>query len=139
MVLYVTLKVRKESYNIMSDFSNSLCRLISDRNISQSKLAEDLGLKPASVSRYCRGKQSPRDNVKEKIAEYFGVTVAEMLGGTDKPSRPEKDDGGNEDSASRIITLLPDLNIRELESVKSYADYLIQKKLYTEDITDNEK
>ncbi len=117
----------------MSSFSEKLQKMLSINKLSQRALAEELHITTASVSRYCSGEQIPRQNILQKIAEYFSVSVSYLLDdANDAPIQAADKSAANPSAV--IISLLPELKIKELESVKSYIDYLIQQKLYTEDI-----
>lgn len=63
----------------MSVFSDNLKRLLKQNNITQGRLARDLDLTTASISRYCSGEQIPRMDVLEKISSYFNVNVSDLF------------------------------------------------------------
>ena len=46
---------------------------------SQSEVAEAVGITQAALSMYERGERIPRDNVKIKLANYYGVSVAVLF------------------------------------------------------------
>ena len=46
---------------------------------SQGKIAEDIGITKSSWAMYEREERVPRDEVKVKIAAYFGRTVQEIF------------------------------------------------------------
>lgn len=48
-------------------------------NESQAKVASDLSISPAALSAYELGERSPRDEVKIRMAEYYGKTVQEIF------------------------------------------------------------
>jgi len=51
------------------------------RTISQSELAEKIGIPQATYNKYEMGKVPPNDKNKHKLAEYFGVEIYEICGG----------------------------------------------------------
>lgn len=55
------------------------------RNISQLKLAMDLGLNQNSISRYESGARQADYETLIRFADYFGVSVDYLLGRTEKP------------------------------------------------------
>ena len=55
------------------------------RNISQLKLAMDLGLNQNSISRYETGARQADYDLLIKIADYFDVSVDYLLERTDNP------------------------------------------------------
>ena len=42
---------------------------------SQLKVANDLGITKSALAMYERNKRVPRDEIKVRIADYYGVTV----------------------------------------------------------------
>lgn len=42
---------------------------------TQFKVAEDLGITKSALAMYERNERVPRDEIKVRIAEYYGVTV----------------------------------------------------------------
>ena len=46
---------------------------------SQSEVAEAVGITQAALSMYERGERIPRDNIKIKLANYYGVSVAALF------------------------------------------------------------
>lgn len=48
-------------------------------SMSQKDLAKDLHVSLSALGKYERGERTPRDNVKKRIAAYFGKTVQEIL------------------------------------------------------------
>lgn len=55
------------------------------RNISQTKLAIDLGLNQNSISRYENGEREADYATLIAIADYFGVSIDYLLGRTENP------------------------------------------------------
>lgn len=55
-------------------------RLIELRNdTSREKMANDLGISMSALAMYEQGNRIPRDEIKIKIALYFGKTVQEIF------------------------------------------------------------
>ena len=46
---------------------------------SQSEVAEALGLTAMAISGYERGERVPLDEIKVKLADYYGKTVQEIF------------------------------------------------------------
>ena len=46
---------------------------------TQAEIAADLGITKSSWAMYERGERTPRDEVKIRIASYFGTTVEELF------------------------------------------------------------
>lgn len=43
---------------------------------SKQEVAQALGVSFSSYVKYERGERTPKDSIKKRIAEYFGVTVS---------------------------------------------------------------
>ena len=56
-------------------FAKQLFCAMSDMGISQAELAKRIGKGKSSVSQYLSGKNVPKHDVQEKIAEVLGCTV----------------------------------------------------------------
>ena len=56
-----------------------LIELREQRGLNQAQLAEKLSISPSSVSTYEQGVKVPRDELKVKIAEFFGVSVLDLF------------------------------------------------------------
>lgn len=48
-------------------------------SMSQKDLAKELHVSLSALGKYERGERTPRDNVKKRIAAYFGKTVQEIF------------------------------------------------------------
>lgn len=62
-----------------------LKQLRRERNISQLKLAMDLGINQNTVSRYETGAYEADYGMLIKLADYFDVSIDYLLGRTDDP------------------------------------------------------
>lgn len=56
-------------------FATRLKMVMAEREVSQVELAAAIGKGKSSVSQYLSGKNVPKANVQEKIAEVLGCTV----------------------------------------------------------------
>lgn len=56
------------------------------KGVSQAAIADYLGIAPNSYSRYENGYRQPDLETLQKLADYFGVSVDELLGG--EPQQP---------------------------------------------------
>lgn len=60
-------------------FQLNLKRLRKINNISQERLANDLGYSKQAVSNWEQSKNLPSVEVMKKLAEYFNVTIDELI------------------------------------------------------------
>lgn len=56
---------------------SKLRRLRGDK--TQEEVADAIGVTKSAWAMYERGERTPRDEIKVKIAKYFGVTVEELF------------------------------------------------------------
>lgn len=61
-----------------------LTELRINRGLSQAQLADKLGISPSAMSAYEQGVRVPRDEVKVRIAEFFGVSILDVFYQTEK-------------------------------------------------------
>lgn len=59
-----------------------LKRLREQRHLSREKVADDLQLSYWAISKYETDKRSPDHSTLQRLANYFEVTVDELLGGS---------------------------------------------------------
>lgn len=80
----------------MAKFSEFLYRLRKEKNLTQSELAEKLGITNKAVSKWETGEAMPDTAQLLPLAEIFGVSVDELLRGERTVSKqtenPQKDD-----------------------------------------------
>lgn len=60
-------------------FYNNLCTLCVSKNISVAKVMHDLGFSSGTSTRWKQGTAQPSYKTLQKIADYFGVSVNELL------------------------------------------------------------
>ena len=63
-------------------FGQRLKRLREQRHFSREKVADDLQLSYWAISKYETDKRSPDHSTLQRFANYFEVTVDELLGGS---------------------------------------------------------
>jgi transcriptional regulator with XRE-family HTH domain len=60
-------------------FSSNLKSYMKEKNINRKKLSEDLSIKYSTLCEWLKGTMMPRSDALDKIADYFGVTTADLL------------------------------------------------------------
>ncbi|WP_432662550.1 helix-turn-helix transcriptional regulator [Wukongibacter baidiensis] len=63
-----------------SILGDRLKKLRKDKKITQKELAKILNIQNTTLSQYENGVNEPNDEMKVKIADYFGVTIDYLLG-----------------------------------------------------------
>lgn len=66
-------------------YATNLCDLMQSRGISPYKLAKEVGVHVSTVTNWKDGSNPKIEHVK-KVADYFGVTVDELLSEKDTTS-----------------------------------------------------
>ena len=64
----------------MHTFGERLKNLIDKNGLDQQKFAEIFNLSKQAVTGYVKNRRTPNDELKKKIADYFGVTVDYLVG-----------------------------------------------------------
>ena len=75
----------------MATFPTRIKEERTKKGLSQPQLAEDIGLTKQTISLWERGVRRPDFETMEKIADYFGVSLAYLIGSTDDPTVGEFD------------------------------------------------
>ena len=65
---------------------DNLFKMISERGISQSKLAENTSISTGNISDWKKGKSMPSAVKLDELATYFDCSVDYLLGRTDNPN-----------------------------------------------------
>lgn len=101
------------------EFGDKLRALRKQRGITQEQLAEILGVERSSVGKYeGKSKVIPSDDIKTRIAEYFGVSMDYLLGITDQPY-PVMRDVDRSSKKGILIDLSP---LPEMRSIPLLGD-----------------
>lgn len=105
-------------------FGDRLKMLRKSQHITQEQLAAAIGVERSSVGKYeGKDKVVPSDDVKARIAEFFGVSIDWLLDRTDDPTPPV-------DSQLSDIDFALSGEIRELsdDEKKDILDYVRFKR-----------
>lgn len=86
-------------------FYDNYVRLCNSINKKPSAVALEVGISKSIVSRWKNG-GGITDSTAQRIAEYFGVTVAELLGGNEQKNKPTTINGDELSEAERDFILL---------------------------------
>ena len=86
-----------------------------ERHLSQEKLAAELGVSRMTINNYENEKRAPDIDFVGHIAEYFGVTVGFMMGGTEyRYKQDEIVSLKRSETLFRIMEKLPQPEIQEM-------------------------
>ena len=69
-----------------------LKKLREENNISQEQLANKLNVSASSIGMYETDKREPSDEIKTKIAKFFGVSIDYLVGKSDIKNPEQQED-----------------------------------------------
>ena len=77
----------------MNDYSfgNFICRLRTEKGLSQSQLGDMMGVSNKAVSKWEMGVSKPRPAMLVSLASFFGLTVEELLAGERKAEAEQRE------------------------------------------------
>lgn len=113
----------------MSDFVKRLKKLMTEKNISQKKLAEMTGITQSSISDWVNGKYKPRQDKVYLLSESLKVSPAYLLGYSDDKNL----DQNIANNKSKIDRLYNQLNEEGKEKVITYTQDLVDSGKYSID------
>lgn len=109
----------------MGFYEKYLC-LCNSINKSPSAVALELKIGKPSVTRWKNG-ATPRDATVLKIADYFGVTVTELMAGVgEQENAPAAKGEGYDDKITRLYTQFPKLSDRQREIILGIVDEMLK-------------
>ena len=91
-------------------FYDSFTRLCEEKGYSPSKVLDALGISRGGLFRWKNGGE-PRNEYKKKIADYFGITVPELMSGKIESAPAETEADNEMDELLEEIRRRPDLKI----------------------------
>lgn len=102
-------------------FSEKLHELRIANNLSQKKLANDLGVAQSSINYWEKGQRDPSIMVVEKIAAYFQVNIDYLMGWDEQePTTLAAHFDGDEYTES------------ELEEIRQFAEFVKSRRKNTD-------
>ena len=89
----------------MSDMYNVITKYCESRRISGYRLCKDIGMQPSVLTDLKMGRQKSLNAANaQKVADYFGISVGELLGNEQKETPTPKSERNYEDE--RILDAL---------------------------------
>lgn len=104
------------------NFSQKLKLLRQEKNWTQEKLAEEIGVKRLAVSKYERGQSKPSAETLQKISEVFGVSIDYLLG--EEPKKMS-DTVINDKTLLEYVSEIEKMGEEEKNFVKFFLDAVI--------------
>ena len=98
-------------------FTKNLNRLIEQRDLTQTEIADAIGVSQQTFNTWCRGLAIPRMGKIQALADYFGVKKSDLL--EEKESKPVSP------FEVMLASTMSELNEEGREKVLEYAKYLV--------------
>lgn len=112
------------------NIAQSLKELMSERKLSNSKLAREIHVHTSTVGNWLDGKDVKAENL-ETLCEYFGCSL-DYLVGADGAKKAPTQEGEREVSDDDIMFALwgdsDDVGKDDLDDVKRYAAFVRERK-----------
>lgn len=95
--------------------SQNIQRYMAQKGISRTKLADDLGVKYTTLSDWVKGNSYPRIDKIEMMANYFGISKADLVEKPHKENEAAKtiaahiDEDTPEEEKQQIINFIENL------------------------------
>ena len=114
-------------------FAERLKELRKEHKITQEQLASIIGVERSSIGKY-EGKSRviPSDDIKRRIADYFGVSIDYLLGYTDTRTKLNAEDLS--DDEKYLVSMYRELTSAGQGLVVDYVHMILSKKDYRKEI-----
>ena len=107
-------------------FWDNLITLCVNRNISPSALTKELSISKGVVTKWRNG-STPHQTTLLKIANYFNVSVEELIS-EPKDTPPEEIPQGLDEKTAEILSMYSQLSDEQKKQALSYLEYLAQHR-----------
>ena len=109
----------------MADMYKKIDELLEKKGISGAKMSADLGMSRSFMTELRKGRaKSVKIETAQKIADYFGVTLGELLG--DEAGRPNLSDA---DIKFALFGGDGEITDEMLDEVRRFAQFVKQRNL----------
>lgn len=98
------------------NFKNKLNYYMQLNHKRQEDIVADLGINKSTISTWCRGQKMPRTATIQKLATYFGVTVADFL-----------NDNAKKELNTEILSILEKIPEQKKENALEYLKFLLSQ------------
>lgn len=116
-------------------FTENLNYCMTQKNYSAYRLSKIIGSTNQAVLNWQAGKAIPHAKTRQKVADHFGITLAE-LDGDELPVLPEEgvkeapatEGGGLSATVQELFDFIDTANDDELNELLRYAQFLMSKR-----------
>lgn len=92
---------------IKKDFGKRLAQLRKERQMTQDDLAAALRVSRSAIGMYEQGRREPDFEFLDTVADFFGVSIGFLVGGSDERGEYPRHDFWEEDQRDQIRRLSP--------------------------------
>lgn len=93
------------------------------KSVNQDTAAESCGISRIALARYETGQRTPRIEIVTRLADYYGVSVDYLLGGT-----ASDQDQPQEDARAEAKRLIEGLSDEQYKAALAYIKFLEAQK-----------
>ena len=108
-------------------FWKNLCMLCNKRNTTPNTVCRELGLSSATATHWRQG-AVPRDTTLHLIADYFDVTVEDLLRDPAEKVAAPTEPAPTSPLSDRFNNKLDRLTLQELRELEAFMDNLIKNR-----------
>ena len=114
--------------------SKNIRRYLDLRHMQQKELAEAIGEKKNTVNTWCTGKAEPPANKVQKMAEFFGCTITDLVDDHSNQTVTEQYDeivfklGMTDEFFQRMAIDYYHLSPEEKENFKNFYEMFVMRK-----------
>ena len=120
----------------MGNFQNIFRKLRTSSNLTQSALAEKIGISRSTIGMYETGAREPDFETLEKIADYFNVDIDFLLGRTNQTTMlPETI--GKYSKTHELDVIYEQLSDHNQRKVLTYSKNLLSTQQMEDDLLPN--
>ena len=108
-------------------FWKNLCRLCNDNQTTPNTVCKELKLSSATATHWKNG-AVPRDTTLHLIADYFGITIEDLLRGPEEKVTAPTEPAATSPLSDRFNNKLDQLTLQELRELEAFMDNLIKNR-----------
>ena len=108
-------------------FWENFVLLCNKRLKSPNKVCADLGYSSATATKWKNG-SVPRDTTLKSIADYFGITVEELIRDPEEKVAAPAEPAPTSPLSDRFNNKLDQLTLQELRELEAFMDSLIKNR-----------
>ena len=113
----------------MSTLYEKISKLCAENNITGYRMCKDIGIQPSIMTDLKSGRKKGHSaETAQKIANYFSVTVGELLGSTDTKKETPDTEVSDEDLKIALFHGATDVTDAMWEEAREYARFIYERE-----------